>query len=831
MNIGTSLKTISKNQLCSFIGTGGYVELAETDVLSDGSLVTAAAMLPLLNSRNDKGEGILPPGYQRMEYLESSGTQWLLLPGYYSQNSGFLADIKYNMPKATPYRQFWAGAGVISSSSATTGVDVFAPWHYGYLGVAERWWRIRGEATGAGQIWNKECHVDFNWLNTKILKLTTDEGTITQDVSTVSFNYTRDTIAIFAMIDGDTNEVSTRTVPLHIKYLKISDGENVVRDLIPCLDGNGTPCMFDTVKKQPFYNKGTGEFRVGIATLQQVRELQLPDNTGNAVRTLYVSLPQEARTDFTAQNHLSDLTELNWSINAQYRDGDIPADYTKVDFLESSGMQKIDINYQPTENTGYYTDFENTSTQLYQHVLSASADGAALVFTPHYNGGDYNFFAAVAYRDGTQRWNIADLELLSRKKVKFNYLNTHTCVINNQHKFDIPTDPLKEYQEATTCLFMYPTSVHQNEGLVGRLYAAEITEDESIAMDLIPVLNDTGTPGMYDKVGKQFYENSGTGAFIVGIKTLNDARMLNNALPDVTAESPDSITLSLPVEASTDAPAQKALKELSDRGWNIIVQYREDEIPAGYAKVSFLESSGTQYIDTEVITDGTYTIQGRMSTIQKSCAYWGRITTDGGAPSETFPDGNSTLTSYDATRVCVNYIRRVTNRDDIDIKQVHTYEMKEGQLWLSIDDLVQTLRHWNEWTVKSINNNQLSYYLFWQHKLQGVSGFNKAIAAIYSFRMQDGSGNTVLDFIPVINTDGVPGMWDTVSQQFFENAGTGQFRVGLASKEAVRNLYLEPNVPAGTTINLSVPAGTTTEDTDTLKANNPNYTFNIQYRS
>ena len=77
MNIGTSLKTISKNQLCSFVGTGGYVELAETDVLSDGSIVTAAAMLPLLNSGNDKGEGILPPGYQKVEFLEGSWTSYI----------------------------------------------------------------------------------------------------------------------------------------------------------------------------------------------------------------------------------------------------------------------------------------------------------------------------------------------------------------------------------------------------------------------------------------------------------------------------------------------------------------------------------------------------------------------------------------------------------------------------------------------------------------------------------------------------------------------------------------------------------------------------------
>lgn len=195
----------------------------------------------------------------------------------------------------------------------------------------------------------------------------------------------------------------------------------------------------------------------------------------------------------------------------------LPAGYKRIEYLESSGTQRIDINYQPTESTGYYTDYENTSSQLYQHVLSASADGVALMFTPHFNGADYRFFAVIACADETFRWNITDVELLSRKKVTFNYLNTHICEINGQHKFDVPTSPLKEYQEATTGLFMHPASVHQNEGLVGRLYAAEITEGEKIAMNFIPVLDDTGTPCMYDKVSHQSYYNSGSGDFIYPI--------------------------------------------------------------------------------------------------------------------------------------------------------------------------------------------------------------------------------------------------------------------------------------------------------------------------
>lgn len=37
----------------------------------------------------------------------------------------------------------------------------------------------------------------------------------------------------------------------------------LIMNLLPCLDKNGTPCMYDTVSRKPFYNQGTGEFLYG----------------------------------------------------------------------------------------------------------------------------------------------------------------------------------------------------------------------------------------------------------------------------------------------------------------------------------------------------------------------------------------------------------------------------------------------------------------------------------------------------------------------------------------------------------------------------------------
>ena len=44
--------------------------------------------------------------------------------------------------------------------------------------------------------------------------------------------------------------------------IKIYDKETqiLVRDFIPVLDKEGTPCLYDKVEKKFYYNQGTGEF-------------------------------------------------------------------------------------------------------------------------------------------------------------------------------------------------------------------------------------------------------------------------------------------------------------------------------------------------------------------------------------------------------------------------------------------------------------------------------------------------------------------------------------------------------------------------------------------
>ena len=62
---------------------------------------------------------------------------------------------------------------------------------------------------------------------------------------------------LFERSDGSSNFVGA------IGEINFKRNYKKVLNLIPCLDSDNKPCMYDTVSKKTFYNNGTGEFLYG----------------------------------------------------------------------------------------------------------------------------------------------------------------------------------------------------------------------------------------------------------------------------------------------------------------------------------------------------------------------------------------------------------------------------------------------------------------------------------------------------------------------------------------------------------------------------------------
>jgi hypothetical protein len=82
--------------------------------------------------------------------------------------------------------------------------------------------------------------------------------------------------------------------------------------LVPAVDANGAPVMFDVLTRQAYKNTGTGAFVVGVADLKQLRQLvkNLPANGGS----LQLSLPPEGGSP-EASELLESAAARGWTLS------------------------------------------------------------------------------------------------------------------------------------------------------------------------------------------------------------------------------------------------------------------------------------------------------------------------------------------------------------------------------------------------------------------------------------------------------------------------------------------------------------------------------------
>ena len=194
------------------------------------------------DAATNKSESRLPQGYTELEYIESTGTQYI-------------------------------DTGIISSSNVKITID------YMILGYSNtggtRASCVMRVSNSAGRvniipiITNSGNQMQFGWGNTyQNFSFTTninqkyhaeiDNGVLTIDGTQVgsipSTFSTQSNIEIFRLkADERVREYGC----------KMWDNDVLIRDLVPCLDSEGEACMYDTVSGTPFYSETEDDFVAG----------------------------------------------------------------------------------------------------------------------------------------------------------------------------------------------------------------------------------------------------------------------------------------------------------------------------------------------------------------------------------------------------------------------------------------------------------------------------------------------------------------------------------------------------------------------------------------
>lgn len=195
----------------------------------------------------------LPAGYQRCDYIESTGTQWI--DTQFHPNPG-------NTRIEFEFTEFVAHdgtRGLMGTRKIANCIDEASYNMFQSVNSSNsfRLDMIKGFSYTPTLFERTKCVIDG--VN-RIIKF--NDKTISGE--NLNLNYGLRTEGSFKLFNFDTNgsfNFAGAIIRIH-NFCMFEDGISIV-DLIPCIDNSGVVCMFDLVSKQPFYNRGTGEFLYG----------------------------------------------------------------------------------------------------------------------------------------------------------------------------------------------------------------------------------------------------------------------------------------------------------------------------------------------------------------------------------------------------------------------------------------------------------------------------------------------------------------------------------------------------------------------------------------
>ena len=402
----------------------------------------------------------------------------------------------------------------------------------------------------------------------------------------------------------------------------------------------------------------------------------------------------------------------------------LPAGYTELEYIKSTGTQYIDTGYHPNNQTKFEVRFKSYNVTGTEPVCGGWDDVSnAFLVTIAENstylrcGGSNN----AVFATQSNIWRVAKCELTRQT------LDDDTEETANTSTSTRTTN--------TFLLFgRNNAGTIQSEGTKDIAYL-NIYDGTTLALSMVPAIrNSDSAVGMYDLVSGTFFTNAGTGSFTAGKKV----RFI------------------------------KSIEMLSGI------------VPKGYMPLEYIESSGTQYIDTGILGTENTSFEIKFQADADVTYPFGVF-----GSRETASVNNIELCAFESNGFVIDFGDYNDTRMQIPFNtNVNTvYNSKSYRSF-------NTTSESNAFagTVSTVEN----LLLFSVSSTNLV--FNNFKGKIFYAKVWE-SGTLVRDFIPVkrISNNAI-GMYDKVSGAFFGNAGTGVFTGGQPKGKPIKTIAIGDDV-------------------------------------
>lgn len=426
----------------------------------------------------------------------------------------------------------------------------------------------------------------------------------------------------------------------------------------------------------------------------------------------------------------------------------LPSEYQQVEYIESTGTQYIDTSIKPNQNIKFNITMKGNRKNQSEFIL-----GSRIGFQNNNFGLSFQYDVSDATLDSIRlAWGNATLDYdASNTNIKTNINNfvidAGKLYMNNTNICTITNNEFSNNNNIYLFTCNNNGSPHAQYSSY-KLYSCQIYDGGNIVKNLIPCYRKSDNViGLYDLVSKTFFTNAGTGTFNKG----NDV-----TLP--TVNYPQSIK---------SAGDNGSINEIISENLNGVI------LPEQYQQVEYIQSTGTQYIDTGIKTD----VDIAMESVLKTTAASNELDYSGACYNGRL--GWLLFGSYENGKLVCYFAR--DNRAGVEIKfdnNFHKYYLKNGLQ--KIDNVS------NNNTITQMATD-FNIYLFKGNVDFEANFVEKQIIKYFKIWKNE---TLVRDFIPCYRkSDGVIGFYDLVTRTFFTNAGTGTF---IAGEEIIKQTYTIP---------------------------------------
>ena len=194
-----------------------------------------------------------------------------------------------------------------------------------------------------------------------------------------------------------------------------------------------------------------------------------------------------------------------------------PSGYTQLEYIQSSGTQYINTGFIPKYDSRIVLDAEVTDPSIPCALFGAR--GAASGTNPSAN-------ALFSLSGGTIRSDYYGSSVSSTTTV-----SGRTIFDKNKNVVSFGSNTITNNRSTASSnqtLFLFAVQTAGSATLLAtmKLYACQIYDNGTLVRDFYPCTNESGAVGLYDLVGKQFYSNAGTGAFVAGAEVKGSHKAL-----------------------------------------------------------------------------------------------------------------------------------------------------------------------------------------------------------------------------------------------------------------------------------------------------------------